>query len=106
MENCPPWLDKFVKLVRPGALALMVGLLVFGGFIFALVEFLFPSAGERAMITFVGFFRAMDDNYYATIQIMFTTYVLGRSGQAIAKDFADASVQKVKEKAEGDARAT
>jgi len=103
MENCPPWLNKFIALVRPGSLAVMVGLLVFGGFIFALIELFAPTAGDRAMRVFVGFFAAMDDNYYTTIQIMFTAYVFGRSGQAIAKDFADASVNKVKGKTDGTA---
>ena len=103
MENCPRWLDILIKFVRPGTLLAMVGLIIFGGFIFAMVEFFFPSAGERAMNTFVGFFAAMDDNYYATIQVMFTTYVLGRSGQAIAKDWADAKVQEAKEKNVGNA---
>ena len=98
MENCPKWLERFTALVRPGSLALMVMLLVFGGIGFATVEFFSEGSGERAMKTFVGFFAAMDDNYYSTIQVMFTTYVLGRSGQAIAKDFAEASVRKVKEK--------
>lgn len=67
----------------------MVVLLVLGGFVFAAVEFFFPQAGDRAMKVFVGFFAAMDDNYYDTIKVMFTTYVIGRSGQAIAKDFAN-----------------
>lgn len=95
MENCPRWLDIFIKLVRPGSLAAMVGLLVFGGLIFAMVEFFFPTAGARAADVFVNFFRAMDDNYYTTIQVMFTAYVVGRSSQAIAE-----SVSKAK-KADG-----
>ena len=98
MENCPRWLDTFIKLARPGSLVAMVGLLILGGFIFASVELFVPEAGARAADVFVGFFRAMDDNYYATLQVFFTTYVLGRSGQAIAKDWAEAKMTEAKEK--------
>lgn len=98
MENCPAWLEKFAAVVRPGSLALMVLLLVFGGFGFAITEFFSPGSGERAMKVFVGFFAAMDDNYYNTIQVMFTTYVIGRSGQAIAKEFSPATVEREKAK--------
>ena len=101
MEKCPSWLNYFTALVRPGSLALMVLLLVFGGLGFATVEFFSPGSGERAAKTFVGFFAAIDSNYYATIQIMFTAYVFGRSGEAVAKEFANASVEKVKEKSNG-----
>ena len=88
MQNRPRWLDIFIALVRPGSLAAMMVVLLLGGFIFAAVELFSPGAGARASAVFVGFFEAMDDNYYDTIQVMFTTYVIGRSGQAIAKDFA------------------
>lgn len=98
MEKCPRWLDVLVTIVRPGSLLAMVGLLVLGGFVFAAIEFFSPDSGVRAMKVFVGFFAAMDDNYYSTIQVMFTTYVLGRSGQAIAKDWADAKIVQAKEK--------
>jgi C4-dicarboxylate transporter len=96
MEKCPRWLETFIALVRPGTLLAMVALLVMGGFVFAIVEFFSPGSGDRAMRVFVGFFGAMDDNYYNTIQVMFTTYVIARSGQAVAKEFATASVEKVK----------
>lgn len=96
MEKCPKWLETFTALVRPGSLLAMVGLLVLGGFFFALIEFFSPGSGDRAMRVFVGFFGAMDDNYYDTVQVMFTTYVLARSGQAVADSFASASVEKVK----------
>ena len=101
MENCPKWLERFTALVRPGSLFALVALLVLGGFIFAAVEFFSPGSGERAMKVFVGFFGAMSDDYYDTVQVMFTTYVIGRSGQAIAKDFATASVEKVRNKSVG-----
>lgn len=97
MENYPRWLDIFIRLARPGSLVAMIALLILGGFIFATIELFFPTAGERAANVFVGFFRAMDDNYYTTIQVMFTTYVLGRSGQAIAKDWAGAKIVEAKE---------
>lgn len=93
MPDCPRWLDIFIKLVRPGALALMVGLLVFGGLFFAGLELFIQGAGERAATVFVSFFRAMDDNYYTTVQVMFTVYVAGRSGQAIATSISDAKVK-------------
>lgn len=93
MQNCPRWVDLFIKLVRPGALFAMVALLVLGGFLFAIVEFIFPTQGARAADVFVGFFRAMDDNYYTTVQVMFTAYVFGRSGQAIAEKVSDAKVK-------------
>lgn len=99
MENCPRWVDLFIKLVRPGALGAMVGLLVFGGLAFAAVEFFFPLRGEQAAEVFVGFFRAMDDNYYTTVQVMFTAYVFGRSGQAIAEKVSDAKVKAEEVKA-------
>ena len=98
MENCPKWLETFTALVRPGSLLAMVAMLVLGGFLFSTVEFFSPGSGARAMAVFVGYFEAMSEDFYDTIQVMFTTYVLGRSGQAIAKDFAGASVQKVKTK--------
>ncbi len=92
MENCPPWLDKFIKLVRPGSLAAMVGLLVFGGLAFAALEFAFPTRGEQAATVFISFFRAMDDNYYTTLQVMFTAYVFGKSGEAVATSVGKAKV--------------
>lgn len=93
MENkLPAWIEKLSALVRPGSLAAMVGLLVLGGFLFAAIELFLDGAGARAADVFVGFFRAMDDNYYTTIQVMFTSYVVGRSGQAIARDYANAKV--------------
>lgn len=98
MEKYKDYIEKFAALVRPGSLMLMVLLLVFGGFTFAIVEFLSPTSGDRAMRVFVGFFAAMDDNYYDTIKVMFTTYVLARSGQAVAKDMAEATVAKERAK--------
>ena len=65
----------------------MFALLVFGGLLFGGIEFISPGSGERAMKVFVGFFAAMDDNYYDTLKVMFTTYVIGRSGQAIAQSY-------------------
>ena len=99
MEKSPKWLETFTALVRPGSLALMVGLLVFGGLLFAAVEFFSAGSGDRAMRVFVGFFAAMDENYYDTIKVMFATYALARSGQAIATTVADAQVKKVEKQA-------
>lgn len=90
IQNMPRWLEIFTALVRPGSLLAMVAVLLIGGFVFAGVEFFFPGSGARASDVFVNFFSAMDENYYSTIQVMFTTYVIGRSGQAIAKDLVEA----------------
>ena len=92
MENCPRWVDLFIKLVRPGALALMVGLLVFGGLLFAAIELFLPNEGTRAAAVFVGFFKAMDPDYYTTVQVMFTAYVFGKSGEAVATSVAKGKV--------------
>lgn len=97
MENCSPrWVDRLNKTVRPMSLALMISLLVFGGLVFATVEFIFPGRGAAAADVFVGFFRAMDENYYTTIQVMFTAYVFGKSGEAVATKVSEARVDKAK----------
>ena len=98
MENCPPWLDKFIRLARPGSMVAMFALLVIGGLIFATVELFAPTAGERSMRTFIGFLAAIDSEYYETLRFMFGAYVIGRSGQDIASSLADA--QKAKAHAE------
>jgi len=103
MKNCPPWLDKFAAMVRPGALASMVGLLVMGGLLFALIELILPGQGEKAAEVFVSFFRAMDDDYYTTIQVMFTAYVFGRSGEKVATSISEARVAKAEVEAEAEA---
>lgn len=97
MEKCNPrWVDRLNKTVRPMSLALMVSLLVFGGIGFATVEFLFPGRGAAAADVFVGFFRAMDDNYYTTVQVLFTAFVFAKSGEAVATAVSDAKVDKAK----------
>ena len=97
MENCSPWwVDRLNKTVRPMSLALMVSLLVFGGLGFATVEFLFPGRGAQAAAVFVGFFKAMDDSYYTTIQVMFTAFVFAKTGEEVAKKVSDARVEKAK----------
>lgn len=97
MEKCTPrWVDRLNKTVRPMSLALLVSLLVFGGIGFAIVEFLFPGRGAAASEVFISFFRAMDDNYYTTIQVMFTAFVFAKSGEAVATAVSDAKVDKAK----------
>lgn len=88
MENkeYPNWLRYLVKLARPGAMLGMFLLLIFGGLLFATVEFFAPGRGAQAMEVFVKFFDAIDDQYYETLRFMFGTYVAGRSFQEIAKN--------------------
>jgi hypothetical protein len=90
MENCPRWLDLFIKLVRPGVMVSMFALLVFGGLGFSMVEFFFPDRGDAAVSLFVKFLMAVPDEYYETLRFMFGAYVVGRSGQAIAESYAEA----------------
>lgn len=103
MENCPRWVDLFIKLVRPGALGAMVALLVLGGLAFAAVEFFFPGRGAQAAEVFVGFFRAMDQDYYTTLQVMFTAYVFGKSGEAVATKVSEAKVATAEAQAQSNA---
>jgi hypothetical protein len=82
----PRWLSIFIEIARPGVMTAMFGLLVLGGLIFALIELVAPNEGARAMGMFVGFFAAINDEYYETLRFMFAAYVIGRSGQEIAKE--------------------
>lgn len=89
MLESPRWLDIFIKLVRPGVMVAMFWLLVTGGMIFGFVDIFWPGDGERAMRTFVGFLAAIDNQFYETLRFMFGAYVLGRSGQEIAKEITE-----------------
>lgn len=87
MENkYPTWIDKFIKLARPGVLVGMFSVLFVGGFIFASIEFIFPMEGARAAEVFTSTLRSFPDSYYDTLQWMFAAYVGGRSAQAIAEN--------------------
>lgn len=89
MDNCPRWLDTFIKLVRPGVMAAMFGLLVFGGVLLALTEIALPGRGMEATKAFVGFLAAINDEFYETLRFMFGAYVIARSGQEVAREITE-----------------
>lgn len=85
------WVQNIIDLARPGVMIAMFFLIVFGGLIFGAIELFNEGAGHRSMLTFVGFFAAMNEEYYETLRFIFGAYVLGRSGQEIAKSVSGAS---------------
>lgn len=87
----PRWIQAVIDLARPGVMIAMFFLIVFGGLIFGAIELFNEGAGHRSMLTFVGFFAAMNDQYYETLRFIFGAYVIGRSGQEIAKSVSGAS---------------
>jgi membrane-associated protease RseP (regulator of RpoE activity) len=84
-KKYPNWVEYFVKLARPGSMVAMFALLILGGLLFAAVEFFSPGSGQRASEVFTGTLTSFPIAYYETLQWMFGAYVLGRSGQEIAK---------------------
>lgn len=98
-ENAfPKSIRYFVKLARPGSMVAMFSLLVLGGLIFSVVEFFSPGSGSRASKVFTETLSSFPDIYYTTLQVMFTAYVVGRSGQGIATTIMSSSKPKEEEK--------
>ena len=83
--NIPQWIINLTALVRPGGVALMFLLITVFPIIFALFEIGIEGVGNRMAGTIAGYFQAIPEIFYDTLQIMFMAYVLGKSGEKIAE---------------------
>lgn len=84
----PNWLCLFNDLVRPGGVALMFFFITILPLIFALLELGIQGTGARLAGVLAGYFKAIPDTYYTTIQVLFGVFVAGKSGEIITNNLA------------------
>jgi hypothetical protein len=87
----PRWLSVFTDIVRPGGIALMFCFITVLPLVFAIIELGVKGAGARLAGVLAGYFQAVPDTYYSTIQVLFVAFVAGKSGEAIATSIKGAA---------------
>jgi hypothetical protein len=89
VDTRPRWLRIFADLVRPGGVTLMLLFLTIIPLIFAILELGIEGVGIRLAGVLAGYFKAIPDAFYTTLQVLFLGYVAGKSGEAISRNISN-----------------
>lgn len=85
-SKIPQWITNLASMVRPGGVALMFLIITIFPIMFALVEIAFHGTGIRIAMTISGYFQAVPEIFYTTLQVMFIAYVAGKSAERVAEN--------------------
>lgn len=85
----PKWLYTFTDFVRPGGIALMFFFITILPLIFAFAELGVKGVGTKLAGVLAGYFQAIPDIYYTTIQVLFVGYAAAKSGEVISGNIAN-----------------
>ena len=88
----PKWMCIFTDLVRPGGVALMFCFITILPLIFAMLELGFHDTGTRLAGVLAGYFKAIPDVYYTTIQVLFLGFVAGKSAEAVTTKLTEGKI--------------
>lgn len=87
--SVPQWITNISALARPVGIILMFLLITIFPLVFAIIEIMFSGTGNRIAATIAGFFQAIPEIFYETLQIMFIAYVAGKSAERVANNIGN-----------------
>jgi hypothetical protein len=79
----PKWINMFSDLVRPVGVSLMFFFITILPLICALLELGIRGTGSVLAGVLAGYFKAIPDVFYTTIQVLFLGFVAGKSAEAV-----------------------
>lgn len=89
----PRWMCIFNDLVRPGGVALMFFFITILPLIFALLELGIKGLGTTLAGVLSGYFKAIPDIFYTTLQVMFVGFIAGKSAETVTNKITEGKTQ-------------
>lgn len=102
VNRIPQWISNLAAMVRPGGVALMFLLITLFPIMFAFIEIAFKNTGVRIAATIAGYFQAIPEIFYTTLQVMFAVYVAGKSSEIVSGNIGRRQPSPVAQTESGD----
>jgi hypothetical protein len=84
----PRWIQIMTDVVRPGGVLMMFFIISVLPLIFSILEIGIKGVGTQLAGVMAGYYDAIPDIFYTTLQVMFVGYVAGKSTEVVSSNLS------------------